>query len=388
MTESPAPARDDVVEILRDLVRIESVNPSFPGGERGEAAVATYVAEYCSRLGLSVQRQEVLPGRSNVLAELRVRGAERGLLLDSHMDTVSLDAMGDRGLDPVIRDGRVTGRGSCDDKGPLAAMLVALGALARDPRGLRSNVYLLASVDEEYLMRGAAHFALSGTPVAAAIVGEPTGLEVVVAHKGFVRWTLHTVGRAAHSSNPQHGNNAIYQMAELIQALRGELEPRLMTRAHSLVGSATWSIGKIHGGAAVNIVPERCTIEIDRRLLPNESGAEALAEFDEILDRIRAQNPHLQVESEIPFGAVAGLDTPVEAPIVQAMIGASEEIRGEFTIAGVPYGTNASKFVEAGIPSVVFGPGDIRQAHTAEEYVEIHELRAAARMYEAAARRF
>lgn len=388
MAQSPTSIRDDVVGILLDLVRIESVNPNFPEGQRGEAVIAEYVADYCAALGLPVQRQEVLPGRTNVLAELRVPGAERTLLLDSHMDTVSLDAMGPAGLSPELRDGRVTGRGSCDDKASLAAMLAALAALARQPEGLRANVLLLASVDEEYLMRGAAHFAASGLAVDAAIVGEPTLLEIVIAHKGFVRWTLHTVGRAAHSSNPSQGNNAIYQMAELIQALRTEVEPRLSGRVHPLVGPATWSIGKINGGAAVNIVPERCTIEIDRRLLPGESSAAALAEFEEVLERIRQEHPALSVESEIPFGAVAGLDTPREAPIVRAMERACLEVLGEFKIAGVPYGTNASKFVEAGIPSVVFGPGDIRQAHTADEYVAVDQLRAAARIYEAAIRSF
>lgn len=388
MAQSPGSPRDDVVDLLLDLVRIESVNPNFPEGQRGEAAMADYVANYCAGLGLSVRRQEVLPGRSNVLAELRIPGAQRTILLDSHMDTVSLDAMGSAGLSPELRDGRVTGRGSCDDKGPLAAMLAALRSLVHQPEGLRANVLLLASVDEEYLMRGAAYFAASGIAVDAAIVGEPTLLDIVIAHKGFVRWTLHTVGRAAHSSNPSQGDNAIYQMAELIQAIRTQLELRLAERVHSLVGPATWSVGTIAGGAAVNIVPERCTIEIDRRLLPGESSAAALAEFEEVLGRIRQDHPSIKVESEIPFGAVAGLDTPRDAPIVRAMERACREVLGEFKIAGVPYGTNASKFVEAGIPSVVFGPGDIRQAHTSDEYVAIDQLRAAARIYEAAIRQY
>lgn len=388
MAQSPTPVRDDVVGILLDLVGIESVNPNFPGGQRGEVAVAQYVADYCAALGLPTQRQEVLPGRTNVLATLKVPGAARTLLLDSHMDTVSVDAMGPSGLRPEVRDGRITGRGSCDDKGPLAAMMAALASLTRNPAGLRCNVALLATVDEEYLMRGAAHFSRSGVSADGAVVGEPTRLEIVIAHKGFVRWTLHTIGRAAHSSHPDQGDNAIYQMAELIQALREAVEPRLQARSHPLVGSATWSIGKIQGGAAVNIVPERCTIEIDRRLLPNENGNEALAEFDEILDRIRREHPRIRLESEPPFGAVGGLDTPRDAPLVRAMEEACRDVLGGFQVTGVPYGTNASKFIEANIPSVVFGPGDIRQAHTADEYVEIDQLRAAARIYEATARHF
>jgi acetylornithine deacetylase/succinyl-diaminopimelate desuccinylase-like protein len=383
-----SPTATDVVALLSDLVAIESVNPYFPGAEHGEPAVAAYVADYCARLGLAVRQQEVLPGRSNVLAELRVSGAARTLLLDSHMDTVSLDQMGPRGLHPERRDGTLTGRGSCDDKASLAAMLAALGNLTRDPAGLRCNVLLLASVDEEYLMRGAQHFARSGVPVDAAIVGEPTRLDVVVAHKGFVRWQMRTQGTAAHSSAPEQGDNAIYQMAELIQLLRPRQEAILASRSHPLVGHATWSVGKISGGASVNIVPDACTVEVDRRLLPSEEPSAALAEFDTFLARLREEHPHLRVQRDEPFGVVAGLDTPPDAPVAVALAEACRSVRGEARLAGVPYGTNASKFAEVGIPCVVFGPGDIRQAHTADEYVAVDQLIAAAQIYEAAARKF
>lgn len=380
--------RDDVVRILTDLVSLESVNPYFPGGERGESSIAAYVAQYGQALNLEIREQPVLPHRANILVSLKVPSADRTLLFDAHMDTVSLDAMGSAGLHPGIRDGTLTGRGSCDDKASLTAMLLAMRALAHNPAGLQTNVLLLASVDEEYLMRGAEAFARSGLHVDGAIVGEPTGLAIVPAHKGFVRWKLHTIGRAAHSSNPQLGDNAIYQMAELLQLLQPRLNAALAKRVHPLVGQATWSVGKISGGASVNIVPERCTIEIDRRLLPGEHTAEALAELDAVIAEIHAARPHLKIEREDPFGDVAGLDTPTGAPIVRALEQASREICGEASIIGVPYGTNASKFAEAGIPCVVFGPGDIRQAHTADEYVAIDQVVTAARILEAAARNF
>ncbi len=388
MVLTQVPVREEVTQLLADLVSIESVNPYFPGGDRGEVDVATYVTEYCSRIGLSVRHQPVLPGRANVLAELKVPGATRTLALDSHMDTVSLDQMGPAGLEPRIRDDTMTGRGSCDDKASLAAMMIAISRLASDPTGLRSNVLLLATADEEYLMRGAQTFAGSGIKVDGAIVGEPTGLEVVVAHKGFVRWKFHTVGRAAHSSNPQQGDNAIYQMAELLHELRPRLDAVLSNRTHPLVGPATWSVGKISGGSSVNIVPDRCTIEVDRRLLPGESGTSALAEIDEIVREILARRPNLRVERENPFGDVLGLDTPPTDPVVRALEQASQAIRGGSRIVGVPYGTNASKFAEAGIPCVVFGPGHIQQAHTADEFVSLDQVIAAAQIYEAAARTF
>lgn len=380
--------QSEAIQLLADLVAINSVNPYFPGGDRGEADVAAFVSDYCTRLGLDVRQQAVLPGRSNVIAELRVAGATRTLLLDSHMDTVSLDLMGPDGLRPRIRDGVLTGRGSCDTKASLAAMLTALAALTRDPSGLRANVLLLASVDEEYLMRGAEAFARSGTKVDAAIVGEPTSLDVVIATKGFVRWKMHTVGRSAHSSTPARGDNAIYQMAELLQQLRREIEPRLAARAHPLVGAATWSVGRIYGGASVNIVPELCTVEIDRRLLPGETSAGALAEIDELVDKIRQSLPGLTVRRDEPFGDVSGLDTPASADIVRALELGCGRVRGESKLVGVPYGTNASKFADAGITCVVFGPGDVGQAHTADEFVSIDQVVSAARIYEAAVRAF
>jgi acetylornithine deacetylase/succinyl-diaminopimelate desuccinylase-like protein len=388
MTDLPESTRDDATRLLSDLVSIQSVNPYFPGGDRGEADITSYVAEFTERAGLQVTRQDVLPGRANVVAELAVPGAERTLLFDSHVDTVSLDQMGDGGLRPEIRDGRLTGRGSCDDKASLAAMMIALRELARRPRGINANVILLASVDEEYLMRGARAFARAGRTIDGAIVGEPTGLDVVIAHKGFVRWQLHALGTAAHSSNPHLGANAIYHLADFIHLLRPEYDRLLAERHHPLVGPATWSIGKIWGGASVNIVPERCTVEVDRRLLPGETSKAALAEFDDLVQRICAGQPSLRVVRDEPFGDVAGLSTPASAAVVRAAEAACREIRGEAHLVGVAYGTNASKFAEVGIECVVLGPGDIRQAHTADEYVAIDQVVEAARIYEAAARRF
>lgn len=388
MEVAERPVQSEAIRLLTDLVAIDSVNPYFPGGDRGEADVAAYVADYCARLGLDVRQQPVLPGRSNVVAELKVPGASRTILLDSHMDTVSLDLMGPDGLRPGTRNGILTGRGSCDDKASLAAMLTALASLAREPAELRCNVVFLASVDEEYLMRGAEAFAHSGATIDGAIVGEPTRLEVVVAHKGFVRWHMHTEGKSAHSSNPALGDNAIYQMSELIPLLRESLEPRLAARTHPLVGPATWSVGKITGGSSVNIVPETCTVEIDRRLLPGETASAALAEVDAAVENVRRDRPHLKVRRDEPFGAVSGLDTPAHAAVVRAIETACGAIRGESRLIGVPYGTNASKFADVGISCVVFGPGDVSQAHTADEFVSIEQVIAAARIYERAVREF
>lgn len=372
---------EQLVQLLSDLVALESVNPAYPGGSRGEAAVADYVEIHCHRLGLVVARQPVLPGRDNILAELRVPGAQQTLLFEAHMDTVDLGPKGSQALRPEQREGRLYGRGSCDTKGSLTAMLVALEALQAERERLRVNVMLLASVDEEHAFRGVTAFVDRKVPVHAAVVGEPTELQIVVAHKGCVRWRLSTTGRAAHSSRPEEGNNAIDQMAEVLLALRA-FQMRLRERQHSLVGSPTLSVGRIWGGTGVNIVPERCTIEIDRRLIPGEDAQAALAEVDTFLAACAAANPLLNIEREKPFVADWPLETPDDAAVVGAGRAACADLSLSAQPIGVPYGTDASKlWALGGIPAIVLGPGSIAQAHTAEEYVSLAEVAAAAELY-------
>jgi acetylornithine deacetylase/succinyl-diaminopimelate desuccinylase family protein len=371
---------DRVVDLLKDLVAINSVNPAYPEGN-GEAAVANYVERHCRELGLDVVRQPVLPDRDNIVASITVPGANRTLLYESHMDTVGLDPMGEAGLVPVVRDGKLYGRGACDTKGSLAAMLVAFERLLEHRADLSVNVALLASVDEEYAYRGVLTYIESQFPATAAIVGEPTDLRVVVAHKGCVRGSIIVSGRAAHSSEPEHGISAIDGMADVVVALRG-LQGRLATRHHDLVGSPTFSIGVIEGGTGVNIVPERCTITYDRRTLPDEDPDSVLAELDDVLGSVQAARPELTIERQPPRLFSEGLETPVDSALVRAAIATCRESNLIPDPAGVPYGSDASKLQKRrGIPSLVFGPGSIAQAHGADEYVPLDHLDAATEVY-------
>ncbi|HEY8742964.1 MAG TPA: M20 family metallopeptidase [Chloroflexota bacterium] len=370
-----------LVRLLSDLVALESVNPAYPGGRRGEAAVADYVEDYCRRLGLVVTRQPVLPGRDNIRAELCVPGAQQTLLFEAHMDTVDLGPMGARALQPEVREGKLYGRGSCDTKGSLAAMLLAMQSLQTEQERLRVNVMLLASVDEEHRFRGVTAFVDSTAPIHAAVVGEPTELRIVVAHKGCVRWRLSTTGRAAHSSRPEEGDNAIDQMAAVLLCLRA-FQVRLRGRRHPLVGSPTLSVGRIWGGTGVNIVPERCTIEIDRRLIPGEDAQGALAEMDALLAECAVDNPLLNITREEPFVADWPLETPSDAAVVSAACAACASLNLPIQPIGVPYGTDASKlWALGGIPAIVLGPGSIAQAHTADEYVALADVAIAAELY-------
>jgi acetylornithine deacetylase len=290
--------------------------------------------------------------------------------------------MGERALSAEIVDGRLYGRGSCDDKASLAAMLYAAELLIPHRDRLAADVLILGSVGEEHLMNGIRAFAASGIPVAAAVVGEPTDLKVVVAHKGFVRFTLTTHGVAAHTSSPEQGDNAIYQMGEVLCFIRDRLTSRWPGVSHPLLGTPTLAVGRIWGGVAVNVVPDTCVVEIDRRTLPTESVDSIVADLDAALDEFRRAHPEVKLTRSEPMSQDFGLDTPPDSPIVAVARAACEAEQGWADVIGVRYGTNASTLAGvARIPSIVFGPGSISRAHTADEYVPLDEVEAAARIY-------
>ena len=219
----------------------------------------------------------------------------------------------------------------------------------------------------------------------AAIVAEPTMLDVVIAHKGTVRWRCHATGRAAHSSQPHLGENAIFKMGRLLPALeryQRDIAPQL--GEHPLCGRPSLSVGTIHGGLSVNTVPDRCTIEIDRRLLPGEEPRHA---YDAVV-RYLADDPDVppSVEHEPPFMQARGLADGANRPVAERLLATVEGSIGRRKTIGVSYGTDAATYQAMGIPSVVFGPGSIDQAHTADEWVAVEQLQAAARAYYAFAR--
>lgn len=370
----------ELVTLLSELVAIESVNPALVGGQRGEVAVAAYVADYLRQLDIEPHFQPVLPGRANVLGRLRGRHS-MSLILEAHMDTVTLEPMPDA-LTPRIKDGRLYGRGACDDKASLAAMLYALKLLREHADGAHADVLLAATVDEEVAYRGVLALVESAPQAQGAVVGEPTELQPIVAHKGCDRFLIRTIGRAAHTSRLEEGNNAIYQMVEVVRALREQVEARLPEHAHPVAGAPTICVSVIHGGLQVNMVPAECVIEIDRRTVPGEKHADVLAEVDAVLDDLRRREPSFIIVREPPTVSDFPLYTPPTSPIAQVALAACRAVRGTAELGAVPFGTDASKLAElAHIPSIVLGPGDIAQAHTADEWVELAQVAQAAEIY-------
>ncbi|NLF71395.1 MAG: M20 family metallopeptidase [Candidatus Anammoximicrobium sp.] len=381
----------DVLETLCDLVRLPSVNPmgrDVSGDEYFEYQVTDYLERLFARLGLAWQRQHIEPRRDNIVARLDgdplPQDGGAVLMFEAHQDTVPVDGMTIPPWTPTLCEGRIYGRGACDIKGGMACMLAALSRLAEERPAGRPTIVMACSVNEEYGFGGAPRIPElwedgSGFVPRApdgVIVAEPTSLDVVVAHKGALRWRCHARGRAAHSSQPQFGDNAIYRMARVLQTLEGYARDVVPTLGqHPLVGLPTLSVGLISGGVSVNTVPDFCSIEIDRRVLPEEDPHEALAHVTSFVARALAHDP--LVEHETPYLISSGLSDELSRDFAARLSRTICRHGGAGRCVGVPYGTDAPAFSSRGIPTVVFGPGSIQQAHTADEWVAIDQLQTA-----------
>jgi acetylornithine deacetylase len=382
----------DPVEILTDLVAIPSVNPmgrDVSGSEFLESKLSDYLESFFRKLGVDYRRIEVLPGRANIVARLDRPGANTTILLDAHQDTVPVEGMTIDPFHPVIKGGKLYGRGACDVKGGMAAMLTAFARLAGERPTQSAHVVMSCSCDEESTAQGAKALAkmwgspssggtLFPTPPSLAVVAEPTDLNIIVAHRGAVRWKLRTKGRACHSSRPHEGVNAIYKMGQVLAVLeRYAAEIGQMVAPHPLCGPPTLSVGRISGGISVNTVPDECLIEIDRRVIPGEDPAQVVPHLTNYL------RSRLDVDFEMlpPWLDGATLSDENNGAWADRLMKHIAATVGPRKKLGAWYGTNASRFTPSGVPAVVFGPGSIDQAHTVDEWIDIEQLRQASEIY-------
>jgi len=379
MPQPPTIDRDALVALLSQLVAIDSVNPAYAPSSN-EKAIAELIQDLLLRWNIPFDTQPVWPNRANVIA--RLPGSGRGrLLFEAHMDTASIDNMTIDPLTPRCEGGRLYGRGACDTKGGLASMLYALNLVRQAGSPPASTILFAATVDEEHAFRGVSHLVASGLSADGAVVAEPTDLNVVVAHKGCLRWRITVRGKAAHSSKPQLGVNAIVNMMHLVEAIEQDLVVHLADTDHPLLGPPTLNIGTIRGGTQVNMVPQACSIEIDRRLLPGETRDTVWEEFQRVLDHQQALHGSIDVVMEAPTLEDWPLETDPRADVVAVAEQACRQVLGNARRIGVPYGTDASKLSRAGVPSIVLGPGSIDQAHSSVEFVAIDQVVQAAEIY-------
>jgi acetylornithine deacetylase/succinyl-diaminopimelate desuccinylase-like protein len=409
-------------KLLAELIALPSVNPAFAPSDGasarqarlrqshyGEKNVADFLASVAAKAGLEVEFQNVLPFeterwgetpsspnlqsglerlsphrndlvRPNLIARLLPQNKiRRTILLAPHLDTVGAD---ESQFIPRRKNGRLHGRGACDTKGSVAAMLTALCELANaQSRPNETEIVFAGLIDEENAQAGSRALAAQASRLRLvegqhnrrdacatmlAIVGEPTRLQVVTAHKGSLWLQLETRGRAAHGAAPHLGQNAVHEMARIVDALETDYAAWLRKRKHPLLGAATVNVGTISGGTQPNIVPDRCAITIDRRTLPGETEAGVRREITEFLNsnKVSAKISSTKLAPALP------LETNPKLPLVRQFL----QSVGQSKPAGVDYFCDAAVLSAGGLPSVVFGPGDIAQAHTADEWISLASL--------------
>jgi acetylornithine deacetylase len=361
---------DPALSLLRDLVAIDSVNPSLVAGARGEGAMAEAVAAACRRAGLDVAVSEVAPGRPNVVAVLEGRSPGRTLMLCGHTDTVGVEGMASP-FSPREEGGRLYGRGAQDMKGGVAALVDAARRLAAEGGLERGRLVLACVVDEEHASLGAEAL-VRDWRADACVVTEPTDLALGVAHKGFAWIEVETAGVAAHGSRPRDGRDAILRMGRVLAAL-GSLDVELQRGPqHPRLGPASLHASTIEGGREWSTYPDRALLRYERRTLPAEAREAPLREAQGVLDAVRRLDPELEGEARLLFQRDA-YEIDERAEIVQALAASCQALGCAVHVTGTSFWTDAQITGGAGIPSVVFGPGGAG-LHGREEYVLVDEV--------------
>ena len=365
---------NEVVKLLSHLVAIDSVNPSLVARGAGEGEAARFVAEWGSAAGLEVELLEQTRDRPSVLVRSRGAGDGQTLLLCGHLDTVGVEGMADPHK-PRVEGDRLHGRGAYDMKAGVAAALIA--CREAKARGLAGDVVVAAVADEEHASLGVRE-ALGSLQADAAIVTEPTEMEVAIAHKGFAWLEIEVAGRAAHGSRPHLGVDAIVKTGPVLTAL-GRLDEALRDRTHPLLGAGSVHASLISGGTELSTYPDRCVVGLERRTLPGDSAGSVEDEIAELLEACRQTDPELEAASRTllvrePFEIADGM------PIVTALRDACADVLGApAPVAGASYWADSAFIAAAGIPTVVFGPGG-EGAHAVEEWVSIPDTVAVARI--------
>lgn len=365
----------DVTALLQELIRIPSVNPdNDPGVEsQGEGDLAGFLAGWLEARGAAVELEEIRPGRPNLIARFAPLDGRPRILLGPHLDTVGVAGMVVEPFGGELRDGKVWGRGASDTKGPMAAMLWALVENRDLLADLPVAVDFVAFMGEESGQWGSKDFAKRhGPDYDFAVVGEPTSLDVVHVTKGSLWATLRASGRAAHSSMPERGENAVLKLIRALDLLERELSPVLAGYRHPQLGGSTMNIGIIRGGTRPNIVPDMAEAEIDIRITPALAAAGgAIALLERMIGQLELPVTMVRAHENPP------METAVDHPMVRRLLTSGPEVHP----TTAPWFSDAAHLASAGVPAVCIGPGSIEQAHTADEFIEQSALVEGARYF-------
>ena len=362
---------DSVERLLRDLVAIDSVNPTLVPGAAGEAAIARRLVQEFEAIGLEVAVQDAAPGRPNVVGTLRGRAPGRSLMLCGHVDTVGVSGMA-APFDPAVREGRLYGRGSQDMKGGVAAMIDAVRAVAEGGGLDAGEVVVACVVDEEHSSIGADAL-VTRWRADAGVVTEPTDLDIAICHKGFAWSEIVTTGKAAHGSRPADGVDAIVHMGRVLVEL-GAVDAALQAGArHPRLGAASLHASIVQGGHELSSYPDRCTLQIERRTIPGEPAGVLEREVDAILARLAAAHPTFRASATAMFSRPP-YEIDAAHPLPDLLAGTARAAGCRAAAIGMSFWTDAAVLGAAGIPSVLFGPAGAG-LHSTEEWVDLGSVR-------------
>jgi acetylornithine deacetylase/succinyl-diaminopimelate desuccinylase-like protein len=368
-------------QLLAELVRRPSVNPmgrtDLDPAILHESRVTAFLEHELRDLGVVPRRINFAEGRDNLVATYEPPGpAPFSVMFEAHQDTVPVDGMIVEPFAAKIDGGKLYGRGACDVKAGVAVMLAAFARLVKEKPAGSAKVTLAFTVDEEHGGRGVSLLMRSGLRADHAIVAEPTLLNIVNAHKGVARWLLETTGRACHSSRPDDGVSAVYRMAKLLNGIEAYAEQLRALPPDPVLGPRTISVGRVTGGVSPNTVPDSCRADVDRRLLPGETFESATAALDAFLRGLPGVDFPFTLGQASP--GCTPLDPAQSVELVKRFGATIDSVVGKHTVHSVPFGTDASRIAVTGVPAVVFGPGDIAQAHTKDEWIDLSQLEPAA----------
>lgn len=360
------------LKLVEDLVAIDSVNSTLVPGACGEQRAAEHVRKFLLAHGVNAELEYAAPRRPNVVAKIGPQGGKSALMLVAHIDTVGAGDMPEP-FAPRIHDGKMYGRGALDIKSGVAAMCSAAAAVVREGARLERPFTIAAVVDEECNSIGTEALLRRGHSAEAAIVLEPTNLQLVIAHKGYAWFEIVTHGRAAHGSLPREGRDAIRMMGRALVALE-DLERKLAAGApHPLLGNASLHASLIDGGQELSSYPAECSLQLERRMLPGEAAAGVEADLREMLDVLQKDDPDFRATLHAGLGSRQGYEVASDSSLVERASAAIRRACGACELAGMAAWTDTALLADAGIPGVVFGPAG-RGLHGADEYVEIDSV--------------
>jgi succinyl-diaminopimelate desuccinylase len=371
---------DELIDLCSQLIRI----PSHLEVVGQEQEISLYLEKKLRENGFQVRTQEVQEDRSNVIVRMPGDGKGRSLLLNGHLDTVPPGTAMKNPYNPDIRNGMLFGRGACDMKGAVGAMIYSMMLLERIGIRLFGDLFFAGVVGEETGGTGTRALVKNGFSADFAVVGEPTDMKLVVSHKGVANFEVTVWGKACHASIPEQGASAIVAGSEFIGEIQHRLVPLLQSRVQDLVGSATINIGLVQGGTKINMVPDRCIIHVDRRWVSAEDEKQIFSELEGILKEVCETDPRLRGEVK-PLLPAEGYFGPLEVPPDHEIVTFAEKALQQSGIvpqkAGMQGWTDAATLMNAGIPSILIGPGSIEQAHTDEEFVKVSQLVDSVKVY-------